>query len=210
MKNLASSKIIKTALMTLSVVAVTVLALVGGVNWSGVALAQDDPPGTVPQQLQVGGGGALPEPSPTAEEGECGEGLLSDSTPAFVGDSLTRVLEVQPGTTQLGSALGVASFAADTVAPEALPASPTGYNLLSCGILTSGQSTLGGPVAIFRRGPVTCFPIPDGYVPTIFYYDPTVGIMRWVRLTTLVDEDNNEACTSLRLPALLALFGVPV
>jgi len=210
MKNLATPKMIKTALMTLTVLAVTVIGLVGGVNWSGVALAQEDPPGTVPLPETSFSAIQGPEETEEAAPGECGPGLLSDSTPSFVGDTLTRVLEIQPGTTQLGSSLGVASFAADTVAPAALPASPAGYSVLSCGILTSGQSTLGGPVAIFRRGPVTCFPVPDGYVPTIFYYDPTVGIQRWVRLTTLVDDVNNEACTSLRLPALLALFGTPV
>ncbi len=208
MKNLVRTNTIKIALMTLTVLAITLLGVVGGVTWTGVALA-DDPTGTVPQQAAQGG--ALPiVAEDTPEPGECGDGLLSDTTPSFVGDPLTRVLEVQPGTSQLGSALGVASFSADTVAPEQLPASPLAYDLLSCGIVTSGQSTLGGPVAIFRRGPVTCFPVPDGYVPTIHYYDPTVGIQRWVKLVTLWDQDNNEACTSLRLPALLALFGQPI
>jgi hypothetical protein len=210
MKITALSRKIKIALMAVTVLGVTLLGLVGGVNWAGVALANDDPPGTVPIEPQTFVSGPIVEELPEPEPGECGLGLVSDTTPAFLGDSLLRVLEIQPGTSQLGSSLGVASFSADTVAPEVLPASPRGYDLLSCGILTSGQSTLGGPVAIFRRGPVTCFPIPPGYVPTIHYYDPTPGIQRWVRLVTLVDLENNEACTSLRLPALLALFGQPI
>jgi hypothetical protein len=195
--------------MSLTVLGVVLMGLVGSVNWTDVALAQGTVPPPPPGQSFI-----LPPELPEPEAGECGLGLASDTTPAFVGDSLLRVLEVQPGTSQLGSSLGVASFTADTVAPEVLPASPVGYDLLSCGILTSGQSTGGGPVAIFRRGPVTCFRFSEGaeldYQLWVFYYDPTVGIQRWVKLVTIVDLIDNEACTSLRLPALLALFGLPI
>jgi hypothetical protein len=200
--------------MTLTVLAVALLGMVGGVTWAGTALAQ----GTLPTPEGAQGAAfVLPPQLEEPEPGVCGVGLVSDTTPGFVGDSLLRVLEIQPGTSQLGSSLGVASFSADTVAPPQLPPyeppSPAGWERISCGILTSGVSTVGGPVAIFRRGPTTCFPVPDEFASAnlnkIFYYDPSPGIQRWVGLITIFDADNQESCTSLRLPALLALFGLP-
>jgi hypothetical protein len=205
----ALSSTIKFAVMTLTVLAVALLGLVGGVSWTGVALADD--PGTVPQGAPQA---LLVEPSATPDEGDCGL-PSSDTTPAFVGDPLSRILEIGPGTSQLLNTTGVASYTADTVAPEVLPGSPVGYDLLSCGILTSGQSAAGGPLFHVRRpGQYTCFIFPEGteleYQLWIHYYDPSPLINRWVRLVTIVDLIANTACTSLRLPALFALFGLPI
>ena len=41
MKNLVRSNTIKVALMTLTVLAITLLGVVGGVSWTGVALADE-------------------------------------------------------------------------------------------------------------------------------------------------------------------------
>jgi hypothetical protein len=207
MKIPAVARTARVALMSLTVLAILLLGMVGGVAWARPS--QDDGGGTVPTEEA---GASSPFVLPPQEEvaaGDCGLGPSADTAPTLTDPSLTRVLMPAPGSSQLLSATGVASFTAEQVLPNDLPASPVGYELLGCGIKTSGVTPGGLDVVLFRRGPFTCFPTPPGYNPyKIFYWDTT--LVRWVGLVTLVDTDNNEACTSLRLPATLALFGVPV
>ncbi len=211
MKKTAPARKISIALMSLTVLAVLLLGMVGSVAW-----AHNGPGGTVPQPSPEAPAQALilPPEQPTEEVGDCGIGLDTDTATNVVPDSVLRVLEIQPGTAQLGSPVGVASITADTILPKNLPGAPTDKNweLLTCGLQTSGIATQafgGGPVVLFRRGPVVCFPYPPGYDPyKIFYWDPGLG--RWVGLVTILDPIDTEACTSFRIPAVFALFGVPI
>lgn len=210
MRKPAFAKIVSVAFMALTVLAV-ILGIAGGIGWAGGAKGPGTPP--PPANPPVAGTCGLPD---------------SDTAPAILGsahahanergvaqilDPVTRALELSQASAQLASAFNVASYAAELIAPQQLPGSPVGWDLLTCGVRTTAQSTSGVPVVLFRRGQLMCFQIarPDFSEYSIFYFDPTPTINRWVKLGTVVDLLENEACTSptFQLPGTFALFGIP-
>jgi hypothetical protein len=197
--------------MTLAVIVVAIIGLVGGVSWSGTALAQGTVPTPESGQPQSF---VLPPEEPVVETGTCGLPSI-DTAPASVGDPVTRVLELSGASAQLTSALNVSSYTAELLAPQLVPdvPLPTGYELIGCTVRTTASSTSGTPVVLFRRGQVICFQLQPGYSSyNIFYFDPSPAINRWVKLGTSVNLEENEACTSptFRLPAQFGLFGIPI
>lgn len=202
MKKIAFSKKISAVLMSLTVFAIALFGMVGGAGWAGTALAQ----GTVPTQPPEALLAAAPSPTPT-EVGTCGPGLLTDTASQ---PDVLRKLNLAPGYVQLGSAGNVASITGQVIAPQLLPGTPLLWDQLGCGIRTTGITTVGSPVVLFRRGTTVCFNVPGGFSRyRIAYFDPSPTINRWVFLQTTVDLTTNLACTrpSFRLPALFALFG---
>jgi hypothetical protein len=197
--------------MTLAVILVAIIGMVGGVSWSGTALAQ----GTVPSPESPQQSFVLPPPEePIVEAGTCGLPVI-DTAPASVGDPVTRVLELSSASAQLTSGLNVASYTAELLAPQIVPdvPLPTGYELIGCTVRTTAASTSGTPVVLFRRGQIICFQLQPGYSKyQIYYYDPSPTVNRWVKLGTAVNLEENEACTSptFRLPAQFGLFGIPI
>ncbi|MGH7335389.1 MAG: hypothetical protein ACREKS_22135 [Candidatus Rokuibacteriota bacterium] len=203
------AKVVRVSLLTLTVLTVAVLGMVGGISWAGGAKGAGT---TGKSKPPVSGPCGLPDSGTAPAILGAAHAHANAKSAAQILDPVTRVLELSQSSAQLASAFNVANYSAELIAPELLPGSPVGWELIHCGIHTTSQSTSGLPVVLFRRGQLICFQIALGFSEySIFYFDPTPTINRWVKLGTVVDLVDNEACTSptFQSPGTFALFGMP-